>query len=334
MIQATKQSNVSIWVGLTIFMLPGGHNEWLSSIIDSLYENSSIQLGLGVLFSSFYVGSSLHDLTTIPENWLSQEFLATHASLYGTNFNRDYYNILSDLYTHYTDLLRVNVELHEAFYNLREFLHSELLQDFLRVYFLSNEFAGGLELSNDFTSNLERFNDLMNQFLNRYEAFGNTVLRVHTVLEQIQTVNPSFNFPLPCFNPIRITPAEWFIIDLYEPNFVWDPVIFQFADFSASLLQDLNHLVEAINNQPLVVVQDVVSSYNQARVTSSTLPFNFFARSNSLNLFEIELQERRSRARTLSDIDDLPPSPFRSRSSSSSDSRSRSSSRDRDSSPT
>lgn len=156
----------------------------------------------------------------------------------------------------------------------------------------------------------------MNLFLNRYEAYGITVLRLHTVLEQIQTVNPSFNFPLPCFNPIRITPAEWFIIDLYEPNFVWDPVIFQFDDFSATLLQYFNHLAGALNNQPLVVVRDIVSSYNQARQTLSPLPYNFFARSNSLNLFEVELQERRSRARTLSDIDDLPPSPFRSRSRS------------------
>lgn len=206
-------------------------------------------------------------------------------------------------------------------------MHSELLNDFLRVYFLSNEFGGDLELNIDIAFNLERFNSLMNLFLNRYDVYGITVLRVHTVLKQIQTVNPSFNFPLPCFNLIRITPAEWFIINLYEPNFVWDPVIFQFDDFSAPLLQYLNHLSEALNNQPLVVVQDIVSSYNQARQTLSTLPFNFFARSNTLNLFEVELQERRSRARTLSDIDDLPPSPFRSRTRSSSCSRSPSRSR-------
>lgn len=162
----------------------------------------------------------MHDLTTIPDSWFSPEFLARHASLYGTNFHRDYYNNLADLYLHYTDLLSVNVELHEAFHNLREFLHSVLLHDFLRVYFLSNEFGGDLELNIDIGLNLERFNNLMDLFLNRYEAYGITVRRLHTVLEQIQTVNPSFNFPLPCFNPIRITPAEWLIIDLYEPNFV------------------------------------------------------------------------------------------------------------------
>lgn len=116
--------------------------------------------------------------------------------------------------------MRVNVELHEAYHNLREFLHSELLHDFLRVYLLSNDFCGDLELNIDIAFNLERFNNLMNLFLNRYDAYGITVLRIHTVLEQIQTVKPSFNFPLACFNPIRITPAEWFIIDLYEPNFV------------------------------------------------------------------------------------------------------------------
>lgn len=88
------------------------------------------------------------------------------------------------------------------------------------MYFLSNEFGGDLELNINITLYLEKLNILMNLFLNRYDAFGITVLRVHTVLEQIQTVNPSFNFPLPCFNPIRITPAEWFIIYLYEANFV------------------------------------------------------------------------------------------------------------------
>lgn len=112
------------------------------------------------------------------------------------------------------------MELHEAYHDLRKFLHSELLNDFLRVYFLSNEFGGDLELNIDIAFNLERFNSLMNLFLNRYDVYGITVLRVHTVLKQIQTVNPSFNFPLPCFNLIRITPAEWFIINLYEPNFV------------------------------------------------------------------------------------------------------------------
>lgn len=77
----------------------------------------------------------------------------------------------------------------------------------------------------------------------------------------------------------------------------------------------------------MVVVQDIVSSYYQARQTLSPLPFNFFTGSNTLNLFEVELQERRSRARTISEIDDLPPSPFRSPTRSSSGSRSRSRSR-------
>lgn len=167
-------------------MLPGGYNEWLSSLITSLYKDFSIQYGIALLVSSFgSFGSSLHDLTTIPESWLSPEFLARHASLYGTNFNMDYYNILRDLYSYYTDVLRVNVELHEAYHNLRKFLHSELLQDFLRVYFLSNEFGGDLKLNINITYNLEIFNNLMNQFLNRYDAFGITVIRVHTVLEQI-----------------------------------------------------------------------------------------------------------------------------------------------------
>ena len=127
----------------------------------------------------------------------------------------DFYKILADLYSYYTDLMRVNVELHEAYHNLREFLHSELIHDFLKVYFLSNDFGSDLELNIYIAFNLERFNNLMNLFLNRYDAYSISVIRLHTVLEQIQTVNPTFNFPLPCFNPIRITPVEWVIIDLY-----------------------------------------------------------------------------------------------------------------------
>lgn len=65
--RATNQSNVCLIAGLTIFILPEGYNEWLSSLITSLYNEFSIQYGIALLVSSLsYVGSSVHNLTTIP----------------------------------------------------------------------------------------------------------------------------------------------------------------------------------------------------------------------------------------------------------------------------
>lgn len=152
--------------------------------------------------------------------------------------------------------------------------------------------------------------------MDAYNRYRNAITNLQTLLQQIQTMNPEFTLPLPRFNPIRVSPLEWFIINIIDDRFDWDPVIFQFDNFSDALLERLNALSAAPNGQPFVLIDDIVASYNQTRQAPSTLPFNFFASSDSINLFELEIQERRSRARTRSDIRNLPADMAHTRSRS------------------
>ena len=63
-------------------------------------------------------------------------------------------------------------------------------------------------------------------------------------------------------------------------------------------------------------INNIVSTYNDSRQTLTTLPFNFFAAPDSMNLFELEMQERRSSARTRRSRRDIPRGMARTRSRS------------------
>ena len=153
-------------------------------------------------------------------NLFTDVFLNTHASLYGENFNPDYYLLLSDLSQLYDDLYVINRQLHLAYEDLMEYFSSELRVDFLRSYMATNGFTDDLEQSPDYLSRLETFNAIFGDFLDRYNAYRNAIITIHTYLQQILAINPNFRFSLPSFNPIRVTPIEWLIINFTQPNFV------------------------------------------------------------------------------------------------------------------
>lgn len=250
------------------------------------------------------------------------EFLNHHASLYGTNFTHHYYNILYDLYQNYTDLYEFNSQQHHLYGELMDFFTSSLQTDFLTAYLASNDVVNNVILNEEFGSRLETFNTLRLRFLNNYNDYRNAMNTVHATLQQIRAMNPNFTVPLPPFHPIRVTPLEWFILDVTTEGTVnLDPVIFQYDDFSERSLQRLSSIAAAVNHQPIpVVVDNIISPYNQARQTLSSLPFNSFASPNSINLFGIEIEQRNSRARTRRAVRNLPSeiTPIRSRSRSGS----------------
>lgn len=100
-----------------------------------------------------------------------------------------------------------------------EFFDSLLRTDFLTAYLTSNDFAGDLRLHPYFAPRLETFDRLRIIFLYIYNGYRNSILTVQIGLQQIQTFNPHFTLPFLCFNPIRVAPLEWLILDIIEDNF-------------------------------------------------------------------------------------------------------------------
>ncbi len=198
-----------------------------------------------------------------------------------------------------------------------EFYDSTVRTDLLRVALASEHFGGDdLTVHTDFTSRVETYNRLMRIFMDTYANYRNSIQTVATYLQEIQIVNPNFTLPLPRFNPIRVDPLEWFVLNSFDSNFVWDPVIFQYHSFRDETLDSLNAIALNINNVDLFVRSHLVSVYNQSRQTPTTLPFNSFAPAGSNNLFEVEIQVVRSRPRTRSNARILPCDITRTRSRS------------------
>ena len=329
------QSKIYFLAGLSLLICTEEFHEWLSSLLsslemdfllhyylDKLKYTPSINQNVNTAISNLlltgvnFIVFSVPDLTFFTR-WFSETFLSTHASLYGTNFDAHYYNILSDLYEQSVDLYQINRNLHDAYDELMEYYVTTVRTDFLRALLASEPAGEHIAVNIDYISRMETMNRIMINFTDRYAEYRNSLQYLETVLQQIQTMNPNFTLPLPSFNPIRVEPLEWLFINWYDENFVWDPVIFQFQNFSNEILDHINAIALNVNNNVDVFVRgELLSTYNQNRQTPTTLPFNSFAPAGSNDIFELETQERRSRARTRRQIRNLPTGITRTRSRS------------------
>lgn len=280
-----------------------------------------MQLALLISASVNVIVHCVTDLT-LYDQLFSMEFLNSHANIHGTNFPHIYYNLLTDLYQNYTDLYEYNSQLHAEYEELMDFFSSQFRIEYLMTHLASNDFADNIQLSEDFGSTLVTFNDVRSTFIDTYNNYLNAITTVHDSIQNIQTMNPNFRVPFPPFNPIRVTPIQWIILDATTDNLVLDPIIFQYDAFNERSIELLNNVAAAVNSQPLVTVNNIITSYNLARQTLSRVPFNIFSPSNSINLFEIETEQRRSRARTRRAVRNLPSDIVPTRSPSRSPSRS------------
>ncbi len=139
-------------------------------------------------------------------------------------------------------------------------------------------------------------NRYMDYFLNRYDAYLEGIRAVQSGLQVIHTINPGFILSLPFFSPIVITPVMWFIINFLHTDYVWDPIIFRLLPITPYFIQDLVSLAGGTYVQS--IIQHIYTSYFRSRLPLASLPLNYFANSNPINLFEIETEQRRSPART------------------------------------
>lgn len=288
------QSSVCIISGLTIFF-GAGFNVELSGLINSLSNlaipdtkytpkfnlmNAIVPIIAGAYD---YLVYTLPNINTQPQLF-SDEFMASHLSIYGDHYNYAYFVLLRQLYEEYQSIAQWHQLLQVNYSNLTEYFTINLLSDFLIQYGSSDNFS---EVMAAFTRNpgfCERLAQLLNytqEFRTTLHNYNTSITITNNLLQQIQTVNPNFSLPNPQINPILVTPSEWFIVQsLILTDINWDPHIFTLSPLNSDSSPDF---LAIVGDQNIEATRQRYLNYLPSRVSS----LNFSPNLNFLHPFDL-----------------------------------------------
>lgn len=166
-------------------------------------------------------------------SFFGPEFMTQHTSLYGGMNHDAYFVILRELYDTIQRSTMLQYDI-EALYNEITFYFSGVFlgnlldnyQDTTNSFQDTfNNFAG----DRDSSARFEHLSELNQQLMNFLNMYRSNLTRTASLLEQVQRINPGFTLHTPPDNvTIDVTPIPWFVIETFNPDFDWNPELFNF----------------------------------------------------------------------------------------------------------